>query len=73
MQLVPYVAFMIMPLFAFANAGVSFRRLIFFSLIAPVPLGILLGLFFGKQIGVMFIFLYFGKIKIAQMPNNSIG
>ena len=67
----PYVAFGIMPLFAFANAGVSFEGLSFASLLNKVPLGILLGLFLGKQLGV-FVFSYVSiKMKIAQMPNNS--
>jgi len=67
----PYVAFIIMPLFAFANAGVSLNGLSFSSLMSPVPLGILLGLFIGKQVGVM-VFSYVSiKLKIAQMPNNS--
>ena len=48
----PYVAFGIMPLFAFANAGVSLDGINFSSLLNPVPLGILCVLFFGKQIGV---------------------
>ena len=66
-----YVAYFIMPLFAFANAGVSLVGITFSSLLSPVPLGILLGLFIGKQVGV-FIFSY-GSIKlgIAQMPTNS--
>ena len=66
-----YVAYFIMPLFAFANAGVSLAGITFSSLLSPVPLGILLGLFIGKQVGV-FIFSY-GSIKlgIAQMPTNS--
>ncbi len=67
----PYVAFGIMPLFAFANAGVSLEGLSFASLLDKVPLGILLGLFVGKQLGV-FMFSYVSiKMKIAQMPNNS--
>ena len=67
----PYVAFGIMPLFAFANAGVSLEGLSIGSLLDKVPLGIVLGLFIGKQLGV-FIFSYISiKLKIAQMPNNS--
>jgi len=67
----PYVAFGIMPLFAFANAGVSLEGLTFGSLLNKVPLGILLGLFVGKQLGV-FIFSYVAiKTKIAQMPNDT--
>ena len=67
----PYVAFGIMPLFAFANAGVSLEGLSFASLLDKVPLGIVLGLFLGKQLGV-FIFSYISiKLKVAQMPNNT--
>ena len=67
----PYVAFMIMPLFAFANAGVSLSGLTFSSLLLPVPLGILLGLFFGKQIGVMLFSYLSVRLKIAELPDNS--
>jgi Na+:H+ antiporter, NhaA family len=67
----PYVAFMIMPLFAFANAGVSLEGLTLSSLLLPVPLGILCGLFFGKQVGVMLFSYVSVKLKIAQMPDNS--
>ena len=67
----PYVAFGIMPLFALANAGVILEGLSFKTLLNPVPLGILSGLFFGKQIGV-FLFSYIAiKLKLAQMPTNS--
>ena len=67
----PYVAFMIMPLFAFANAGVDLSGLSLSILMDPVPLGILCGLFFGKQIGVM-LFSYISiKFKFAEIPRNS--
>tara|TARA_Y100001970_G_C14066876_1_gene767166 strand:- start:179 stop:1144 length:966 start_codon:yes stop_codon:yes gene_type:complete len=67
----PYVAYFIMPLFAFANAGVSLEGLSLSSLLAPVPLGILLGLFLGKQFGV-FVFSYASiKLGFAEMPRNS--
>jgi NhaA family Na+:H+ antiporter len=67
----PYVAYLIMPLFAFANAGVSLHGLSLSSFLSPVPLGILLGLFIGKQTGV-FLFSYVSiKLGYAQMPNNS--
>ena len=67
----PYVAFMIMPLFAFANAGVNLEGLSLSSLLSPVPLGILLGLFFGKQIGVLLFSYVSVKCGFADMPNNS--
>jgi len=67
----PYVAFMIMPLFAFANAGVSLAGLSLSTLLNPVPLGILCGLFFGKQIGVLLFSFVSIKLKFAEMPNNS--
>ena len=66
-----YVAFIIMPIFAFANAGVNLEGLSLSSLLAPVPLGILLGLFFGKQVGVLLFSYISVKLKFADMPNNS--
>ena len=67
----PYVAFGIMPLFALANAGVVLEDISVNTLMKPVPLGILCGLFFGKQIGV-FLFSYLSiKFEFAEMPSNS--
>ena len=67
----PYVAFIIMPVFAFANAGVSLEGLSLLSLLQPVPLGILLGLFIGKQVGVMIFSFIAVKLGAAQMQDNS--
>ena len=67
----PYVAFIIMPIFAFANAGVSLKGLSLSSLMQPVPLGILLGLFVGKQVGVMIFSFVAVKTQVAEMPDNS--
>ena len=67
----PYVAFGIMPLFALANAGVSLDGMTLNSLLLPVPLGIVLGLFVGKQIGVFLFSIISIKLKIAQLPTNS--
>ena len=66
----PWVNFIILPLFAFANAGVSFSGMKLDLLWDPVTLGIILGLFFGKQIGVM-LFTYLGSIlKICKLPSD---
>jgi NhaA family Na+:H+ antiporter len=70
-SIAPYVAFGIMPLFAFANAGVSLEGLGLSTLLNPVPLGIVCGLFFGKQIGVFFFSYVSVKMGLAQMPNQS--
>ena len=67
----PYVAFIIMPIFAFANAGVSLEGLTLSSLLLPVPLGILLGLFIGKQVGVMIFSFIAVKLGAAEMPDNA--
>ena len=69
----PYVAFGIMPIFAFANAGVSLEGLTFATLLNPVPLGIVMGLFFGKQIGVFVLSFISVKLKWAEKPSVQLG
>ena len=66
----PWVVFMILPVFAFANAGVPILGMSPAMLLEPVPLGIAAGLFFGKQIGVFGAALIAVKSGLAQLPNN---
>lgn len=67
----PWVAFAILPLFAFANAGVSFKGLTFATLLEPIPLGIALGLFLGKQCGIFASTWLFIKCKLAKLPQGA--
>jgi NhaA family Na+:H+ antiporter len=64
----PWVSFLIMPLFALANAGLPLAGLSLSALLAPVPLGIALGLFVGKQIGVFLPAALFILLRLAPMP-----
>jgi Na+:H+ antiporter, NhaA family len=67
----PWVAYGIIPLFAFANAGVPLAGASLASLTAPVPLGIIAGLFIGKQIGVFGAAIAALKLGIAQWPADA--
>ncbi|MEZ5832412.1 MAG: Na+/H+ antiporter NhaA [Dongiaceae bacterium] len=64
----PWVAFAIMPAFAFANAGVSLVGLSWETIAAPVTLGVALGLFIGKQVGVMAAIIVGRLCRIATLP-----
>ncbi|MDT8377187.1 MAG: Na+/H+ antiporter NhaA [Mariprofundaceae bacterium] len=66
----PVVAFAILPLFAFANSGVSLEGLTFASLLDPVPLGIALGLFLGNQSGIMLFVWAAVKLGVARLPDG---
>jgi NhaA family Na+:H+ antiporter len=70
-KLHPWVAYLIMPLFALANAGVYLGDVSLKSLSNPVPLGIMTGLFFGKQIGVFFTTFLLIKMGYARLPSGS--
>ena len=70
-SLSPWVAFAIVPLFSFANAGVPLSGLSFADLHAPLPLGIALGLFFGKQIGIFAALALLIKMRWAPMPRDA--
>lgn len=67
----PWVAYAILPIFAFANAGVSLTGLSLEMLLHPITLGISLGLFFGKQIGIMLSTFICITLKICKLPENT--
>lgn len=64
------VAFIILPVFAFANAGISFAGIGVEQVMAPVPLGIIVGLIVGKQLGVFGFCFIAIKLGLAQLPTN---
>ncbi|MCW5203624.1 Na+/H+ antiporter NhaA, partial [Desulfobulbus sp. US4] len=66
----PTVSYFILPLFAFANSGLNLQGIGAEQILHPVPLGIALGLFFGKQAGVFGLCFLAIKMKIAQLPSG---
>jgi NhaA family Na+:H+ antiporter len=64
----PWVAYAIIPIFGFANAGVSFGDLSIEAILAPLPLGIALGLFLGKQAGVYAFTWAAIRLGLADVP-----
>ena len=64
----PWVAFLVLPVFAFANAGVSLAGASLDTLLAPLSLGIAAGLFFGKQIGIMISVFIASRTGLADLP-----
>ncbi|MEC7961825.1 MAG: Na+/H+ antiporter NhaA, partial [Pseudomonadota bacterium] len=69
--LTPYVLYLIIPIFAFANAGVVLQGMTFADLFAPLPLGIALGLIAGKQLGVFGITYVMVKSGMSRMPHGA--
>jgi len=64
------VAFIVLPIFAFANAGISFIDVGIEQVMSPVPVGIILGLFLGKQLGVFGFCFIAIKLGFAKLPTN---
>ena len=64
----PWVNFLILPIFAFTEGGVDFRGITTEDLLSPISLGVALGLFFGKQIGIFGATYILIKMKLAQFP-----
>ncbi|MFC3712855.1 Na+/H+ antiporter NhaA [Sphingoaurantiacus capsulatus] len=70
-RLQPWVAFVIVPIFGFANAGVSFAGLDPATVLGPVPLGVALGLFLGKQLGIAAAAGVAIKLGWASLPAHA--
>lgn len=69
--LAPYVLFGIIPIFAFANAGVVLTGISFADLLAPLPLGIASGLVLGKMVGVFGITYLMVRLGLARKPHGA--
>ena len=67
----PWIAFFILPVFAFANAGVDINFEQLGTLFDPVPLGVMAGLFIGKQLGVFLFSLLVIKLGFAHLPTGA--
>ena len=67
----PWVSYAIVPIFAFANAGVPLVGISLSTITAPIPLGIIAGLFVGKQLGVFGAALAAIKLRIAKFPEGA--
>lgn len=67
----PWVSWLILPLFAFANAGVSLAGVTPTSLASMLPLGIIAGLFFGKPLGITLFTWLALRLKLAKLPHGT--
>lgn len=66
----PWVAYLILPLFAFANAGVQLQGVTFDGLISTLPLGVAAGLFIGKPLGIFLFSVVSVKLGLAKLPGE---
>lgn len=66
-----WVIYFILPLFAFANAGINFDNITVEDFVSPLTLGITLGLFLGKQLGVFLFSYVMIKLGVAELPANT--
>jgi NhaA family Na+:H+ antiporter len=67
----PWSSFLIVPAFGFANAGIAFGEMVVDDVISPLPVGIMLGLFLGKQIGIFATIRGLVTFRLAEAPKNA--
>ncbi len=67
----PWSSFLIVPAFGFANAGIAFGGMVAADVVSPLPVGIMLGLFLGKQIGIFATIRGLVTFQLAEAPKNA--
>ncbi|MES3047406.1 Na+/H+ antiporter NhaA [Sphingomonas faeni] len=67
----PWSSFLIVPAFGFGNAGIAFRGMVAADVVSPLPVGIMLGLFLGKQIGIFATIRGLVTFRLAEAPRNA--
>ncbi len=67
----PWSSFLIVPAFGFANAGIAFGGMVAADVVSPLPVGIMLGLFLGKQIGIFATIRGLVTFRLAEAPRNA--
>ena len=67
----PWSSFLIVPAFGFANAGIAFDGMVAADVIAPLPVGIMLGLFLGKQVGIFATIRGLVTVRLAEAPRDA--
>ncbi|WP_342450577.1 Na+/H+ antiporter NhaA [Sphingomonas sp. CFBP 13728] len=67
----PWSSFLIVPAFGFANAGIAFGGMVATDVVSPLPVGIMLGLFLGKQIGIFATIRGLVTFRLAEAPRNA--
>ena len=67
----PWSSFLIVPAFGFANAGIAFGGMVAADVVSPLPVGIMLGLFLGKQIGIFATIRGLVSVQLAEAPRNA--
>ncbi len=67
----PWIVFFVLPLFAFANAGVGLNGVSLNELFTPISIGIIAGLFLGKQLGIFTVCYIAIKLKLCQLPKDA--
>ncbi len=67
----PWSSFLIVPAFGFANAGIAFGGMVAADVVSPLPVGIMLGLFLGKQIGIFATIRALVTFRLAEAPRNA--